>query len=206
MSNLRNPFHTVYATEGINELDFPAIFSPTLIPLVLPLFQSGNVMLSGTQGTGKTMLLSLLDTDIRLAFWKHETHPFPVAGAFCNYVGASINLSQSLVLKFTERDFGGEDTVARSQAVFSDYFNTWVLRDLLNSLHRIIQNAPRDRLDECGITSDLNVLDNAVRKLSETDEYQSRLRTGPVSRGGSHCCCCFCGSVMRSVGLLVCDR
>ena len=78
MSNLRNPFHTLYATEGINELDFPAIFSPTLIPLVLPLFQPGNVMLSGTQGTGKSMLLALLDTDIRLAFWKHEKHSFSV--------------------------------------------------------------------------------------------------------------------------------
>ncbi len=114
MSNLRNPFHTLYATEGINELDFPAIFSPTLIPLVLPLFQPGNVMLSGTQGTGKSMLLALLDTDIRLAFWKHEKHSFPVESAFCGYVGASINLSNSLVLKFTERDFGGEDSIACS--------------------------------------------------------------------------------------------
>ena len=36
--------------------------------------------------------------------------------------------------------------------------------------------------------------------------YQSRLRTGPVSRCGSECCCCFCGSLMPSVELLVCDR
>jgi|GEM_PF-5697191 len=36
--------------------------------------------------------------------------------------------------------------------------------------------------------------------------YQSRLRTGPLSRGGTECCCCFCGAVMPSVGLLVCDR
>ncbi len=170
MSNLRNPFHTVYATEGINELDFPAIFSPTLIPLVLPLFQSGNVMLSGTQGTGKSMLLSLLDTDIRLAFWKHEKHKFPVETTFCRYIGAGINLSQSLVLKFTERDFGGEDSVARSQAVFSDYFNTWVLRDLIKTLQRIISNAPQERLAECGITSNPAALDNAVKRLGQTEE------------------------------------
>ena len=124
MSNLRNPFHTLYATEGINELDFPAIFSPTLIPLVLPLFQPGNVMLSGTQGTGKSMLLALLDTDIRLAFWKHEKHPFPVESAFCGYVGASINLSNSLVLKFTERDFGGEDSIACSDNECVDCLST----------------------------------------------------------------------------------
>ena len=185
MSNLRNPFHTVYATEGINELDFPAIFSPTLIPLVLPLFQSGNVMLSGTQGTGKSMLLSLLDTDIRLAFWKHGMHQFPVEGTFCRYIGASINLSQSLVLKFTERDFGGDDSVARSQAIFSDYFNTWVLRDLIMSLSRIISNAPKVRLDECGITSNLATLDDAVNRLGQTEEcggmvYQASTATEAI--------------------------
>ena len=27
---------------------------------------------------------------IRLAFWKHEKHPFPVEGAFCRYVGEQV--------------------------------------------------------------------------------------------------------------------
>ncbi len=170
MSNLRNPFHTLYATEGINELDFPAIFSPTLIPLVLPLFQAGNVMLSGTQGTGKSMLLALLDTDVRLAFWNNEKHAFPVDSAFCRFVGSSINLSSSLVLKFTERDFGGEDSVSRSQAVFSDYLNTWVIRDLLNSIQSLITKAPRERLEESGISTNLATLELAVRKLADTHE------------------------------------
>jgi len=36
--------------------------------------------------------------------------------------------------------------------------------------------------------------------------YQSRLRTRPLSRCGSECCCCFCGSAQPLVGLLVCAR
>ena len=169
MSNLRNPFQVLYATEGINELDFPKIFSPTLIPLVMPLFQAGNVLLSGTQGTGKSMLLALLNTDVRLAFWDHSIHDFPVDAEFGKFVGASINLSNSLVLKFTERDFGSEDSVGRSQAAFSDYLNTWVLRDLLQSIQRLINDACNDRLEECGISSKQSLLEEAVVELSSTD-------------------------------------
>lgn len=168
-SNLRNPFNILYATEGINDLDFPRIFSPTLIPLVMPLFQAGNFILSGTQGTGKSMLLALLDTDVRLAFWTHDEHGFPVDSEFCKYVGASINLSNSLVLKFTERDFGGEDSIARSQALFSDYLNTWVLRDLLSSIERLINKAPKARLKECGVSTKQSLLDEAVCELAKNE-------------------------------------
>jgi hypothetical protein len=173
VSNLRNPFLTLYVTERVNELDFPAIFSPTLLPLVLPLFQPGNVMLSGTQGTGKSMLLALLDTDIRLAFWGNTKNPFPLDGVeskLCRFVGANINLSTSLVLKFNERRFGDDDNTARCQAVFSDYFNTWVIRDLLQSLQRLIAEAPEARLRDCGVNTDAGSLNKAVKEIAATDE------------------------------------
>ncbi|MDA1054842.1 MAG: hypothetical protein O3C40_30835 [Planctomycetota bacterium] len=151
-------------------MDFPAIFSPTLLPLVLPLFQPGNVMLSGTQGTGKSMLLALLDTEIRLAFWRDTKNPFPPEIKVCRFVGANINLSTSLVLKFNERRFGDDDDVARCQAVFSDYFNTWVIRDLLQSLQRLIADAPKARLQDCGINTNAGSLDKAVEEIAATDE------------------------------------
>lgn len=170
MSGLRNPFHTLYVTERVNELDFPAIFSPTLIPLVLPLFQPGNVMLSGTQGTGKSMLLALLDTGIRLGFWRDKKNPFPLEPELCRFVGANINLSTSLVLKFNERSFGDDDNVARSQAVFSDYFNTWVIRDLFQSLQHLIADAPKSSLRDCGVNANANNLEMAVKEIAGTDE------------------------------------
>ena len=56
-----NPFHTLYLTEGVGEVHIPSVFSPVLVPHVAPLFLPGNVVLKGMPGTGKTMLLSLLD-------------------------------------------------------------------------------------------------------------------------------------------------
>ncbi|QDU12927.1 hypothetical protein CA11_07080 [Gimesia maris] len=172
MSNIQNPFHTLYVTERVNELDFPAIFSPTLIPLVLPLFQPGNVIVSGTQGTGKSMLLALLDTDIRLAFWKNKNNPDPLESAMPKFVGANINLSTSLVTKFNERKFSADkqEDIARSQAVFSDYFNTWIIRDLLNSLQRMIVDAPKEKLKKCGITSKLEDLKRALKVICNSIE------------------------------------
>ena len=142
MSSIHNPFQSLYVTERVNELDFPAIFSPMLIRLVQPLFQPGNVMLSGIQGTGKSMLLALLDSQIRLSFWGDKENPYPVEAKFCKFVGANINLSTSLVTKFNERRFSSDEAenIARSQAVFSDYFNTWVIRDLLQSLATLSEN------------------------------------------------------------------
>lgn len=172
MSSIKNPFQTLYVTERVNELDFPAIFSPTLIPLVLQLFQPGNVMLSGTQGTGKSMLLALLDSNIRLAFWENESNAFPVEAEFCNFIGANINLSANKVLKFNERKFSSEteENIARSKAVFSDYFNCWIVRDLFQSIQILQSRASAKRLKECGLSPNVKSLDLAIRKLSKTEE------------------------------------
>lgn len=181
MTNIQNPFHTLYVTERVNELDFPAIFSPTLIPLVLPLFQPGNVIVCGTQGTGKSMLLALLDTDIRLAFWKNKNNPDPLESAMPKFVGANINLSTSLVTKFNERRFSADkqEDIARSQAVFSDYFNTWIIRDLLNSLQRLIVDAPKEKLKKCGITSKLQDLKRALKVICNSIECNCLTGTVP---------------------------
>jgi hypothetical protein len=172
MSSVRNPFQSLYVTERVNELNFPAIFSPTLIPVVLPLFQAGNVMLSGTQGTGKSMLLALLDSEIRISFWNSSANPYPVEAEFCRFVGANINLSTSLVTKFNERKFSSDRTenIARSQAAFSDYFNTWVIRDLLESINTLVLRAPSARLQECGVKASAATLDSFAKNISSSDE------------------------------------
>ena len=71
-----NPFHRLYLTaEGVGEVDIPSLFSPVLVPFVSPLFAPDNVVLRGMEGTGKSMLLSLLETKARLAFWEHPDSP-----------------------------------------------------------------------------------------------------------------------------------
>ena len=102
-----NPFHRLYLTEGVGDVDIPSLFSSVLVPYVSQLFLPGNVVLRGMEGTGKTMLLSLLDTNVRLAFWSHPDEPTegelskgdPLGPALRRYVGAGINLSSSKAFK-----------------------------------------------------------------------------------------------------------
>ena len=95
MSSAINPFHTLYLTEGVGKIDIPSVFSPVLVPHVAPLFLPGHVVLMGMQGTGKTMLLSLLDTKVRLEFWANNDpqNGDPLVPAQRRFVGAGINLS-----------------------------------------------------------------------------------------------------------------
>lgn len=176
-----NPFHTLYLTEGVGEFDFPSLFSPVLVPFVEPLFSPSNVLLKGMQGTGKSMLLSLLDSKVRLAFWDNDRKAIPtnlpqgdpLNPALRKFVGASINLSNSKALKLSELTIS-KDHAENSQltgAYFSDFVNCTVLRDLLGSLHLLVtqlsQHQDDRHLAEIGLCGDLERLEAAARKITQ---------------------------------------
>jgi hypothetical protein len=177
MAIRRNPFHTLYLTEGADEVDLPPVFSPVLLPHVGPLFLPGNVVLKGMQGTGKSMLLSLLETNVRLAFWNNSEHQYPLADEQSRFVGAAINLSKSLALKLNELKFSADrdENIQRSQAVFSDFFNSWIVRDVLISLRRLMTDGATAQLRAIGITGNARSLDKAAALLSR-DESCAFLR------------------------------
>ncbi len=174
MSSAINPFHTLYLTEGVGKIDIPSVFSPVLVPHVAPLFLPGNVVLMGMQGTGKTMLLSLLDTKVRLEFWANNDpqNGDPLVPAQRRFVGAGINLSKSNAFKLNEIVVSKDrdENIRLSRAYFSDFVNCWVLRDLFASVGTFIAELTRrgnhERLDEIGITRDVARLDAAVRALA----------------------------------------
>lgn len=183
MATSVNPFHTLYLTEGVGAVDIPSFFSPVLVPHVEPLFRPGNVVLRGMQGTGKSMLLTLLDTSVRLQFWKQaqaaqsgeipKCDPLPADQR--RFVGAGINLSKSNAFKLRGIKLSNapaENTRLACQC-FADFVNCWVLRDLFESLATLISDATqlgaRDRLDECGVSADLKRLNRAVKLLAEDD-------------------------------------
>jgi hypothetical protein len=90
----RNPFTTLYVTERLDQADFPALFSPVLVPHITPLFEAGSVVVKGTQGTGKSMLLALLQTEVRLAYAESQAHEYPIDDPkLCQFICAGINLS-----------------------------------------------------------------------------------------------------------------
>ena len=130
-----NPFHELYVTETIRPKEFVSLFSPFLVKHALALFRRGNVVLRGTQGSGKSMLLHLLKPEIRLAY--HEAdEPFPVPDRDASFLGCGINLRRSLAIEFGQRPIGG-DGEAETRLLplyFGDFLNYWIVRDLFRSL------------------------------------------------------------------------
>src|SRR5438874_133116 len=95
-----NPFHEIYVTDSIAADDFVRYFSPFLVPHLPELFREGNVVLKGTQGSGKSMLLKLFLPETRVAYAEARRKSgdiieFPVPTELRNFVAAGVNLSKS---------------------------------------------------------------------------------------------------------------
>jgi hypothetical protein len=189
-----NPFSALYLTEGVRPADIPWLFSPMLVPYVSELFQPGNVVVRGMQGTGKSMLLALLETPVRQAFWQAEGRKQahrgisvadPIPEACRRFVGAAINLSTSRATKLNEIVVRGEsqsENLRLTQLYFGDYLNCWVLRDLINSLRVLINESPEQCRDAVGVTHDADRLSVALRKMADSAPC-SMLRDEPNPDG-----------------------
>src|SRR5882672_11412731 len=97
-----NPFHELFVTDSAAAEDFVRYFSPFLVPHMLELFQEGNVVLKGTQGCGKSMLLKLLAPETRVAYAERvdgsareieRRREFPIPTDLCDFISAGVNLS-----------------------------------------------------------------------------------------------------------------
>jgi hypothetical protein len=137
-----DPFHDAYVTDTVSSDDFVRYFSSILVEDAGPMFMPGNVVLKGTQGSGKSMLLLLLEPSIRIAYHraaknKPESHlKFPVPAKYRNFIAARVNLNKSGLLDVAQTLKASPSTedlkdLTRS---FCDLFNYWMLRGLLESL------------------------------------------------------------------------
>ncbi|WP_417375551.1 hypothetical protein [Gimesia maris] len=142
MTTPRNPFTTLYVTERLDELQFPKLFSPILIPHITALFEAGNLVLEGTQGTGKSMLLALIQTEIRLAYYKNHKHDYPIQDQnLCQFLSVGINLATNQALRCVSRsDVSSSEKIQELRLSFIDYVNSWLLRDLISSIDSLSKN------------------------------------------------------------------
>ncbi len=141
MQPLINPFDSLYVTETIDPESFVDVFSPLLVHDTAALYRPGNVVLVGTQGTGKSMLLTLLKPETRLAY-ATAGKAFPLAEGASPFIGAGVNLTRSGAIDFGQRPIGadGRDAPAELEAFFGDFLNYWIVRDLLDSIHLLLAN------------------------------------------------------------------
>jgi hypothetical protein len=165
-----NPFHDLYLSEAISEDDVVNFFSPIIVKYSGIVFEPGNVIITGLQGTGKTMLLNLLRPELRLAYRKANI-PFPVADRASKFIGAGINLRKCGILEFAqhlEPDMEAKQ-VQELALLFADFFNYWIVGDLLASLQQIIL------CDYADVKADVGLIDNQAK----LDEFAQILANDP---------------------------
>ncbi|MCR9136421.1 MAG: hypothetical protein NXI27_10535 [Alphaproteobacteria bacterium] len=179
-----NPFHHLYAGEKVNPAEFVQIFSNKLVKHANPVFQAGHVVLSGVQGSGKSMLYKLFDPAVRIAY-ADLREPFPVARDFSNYIGAGINVNTARCNEFGNRRVA--DDVTAKEILFGDFFNYLVCSDILRSVCLLGKNGSVRKDLEIGWTPekiqgfvelvrDDPVWEGYLSKAATMDELQERMR------------------------------
>lgn len=137
MTNARNPFHYLYVGERVSALEFTDIFSTELVQHALPLFQPGNVVLTGANGMGKSMLFKLFQPEVRIAY-QEAGKAFPVPGEAGTFIAAGININTAKCNEFGNRRTPEGDHV--QELMFGDFFNYFIVGDILNAISLLASN------------------------------------------------------------------
>ncbi len=173
-----NPFHEDFATETTSPADFVRLFSPKPLSLstdVLSLFRTGNVVLTGVQGCGKSMLLALLSTDIRLAY-EAAGVAFPVPTQISQFISAGINLTHSGAPEFGQRSIDSDPTLDKQWPLyFGDFVNYWVVRDLIATIVRYRQPDGTNVAKQLALNLKSDALNNFAQQLSKHECWSGYL-------------------------------
>lgn len=177
---LSNPFSEAYVTHTVTDENFVRFFSPELVTSAIPIFQPGNVVVRGTQGSGKSMLLRLLDPAIKAAYHKVRTLDgmkevrYPIPEGLDTFVSARVDLNRSGLLDITNTLSEEPSTAEITDLVrsFADLFNFWALRDLLECV-KIVST---DSNSADGVIAQ-SILDAFAEKLAQHECWHGSLDT-----------------------------
>jgi hypothetical protein len=129
-----NPFSKLDTAEIESDAKFVSLFSDCTVNSCIELYKHGNVIISGIEGSGKSMLLSLLKPGIQISYLKSGKE-FPVSEKF---LGAGINFTRSGLMDIASRivsrlEFGDQRKQDAPQ-FFGDFINYWVVKDIIKSV------------------------------------------------------------------------
>lgn len=158
-----NPFFELYVTDRISPRDFVTIFSDFLVPHAEPLFLQGNAVVTGIQGSGKSMLLQLLQPYIRRQYFESDKD-FPVPPERRKFMGVTVNLAHSSAIDFgLRRDLDTEPQEV--ELLFGDFFNYLAIEALVKNI-RYIAEGPPVLAKETGLNAAPSDLAELARTLS----------------------------------------
>ena len=159
-----NPFSELYLTETIPLSQFVRIFSPIVVEMAEELFLPGNVVLKGVQGCGKSMLLTLLKPELRVAYRRAE-QAFPLEGRLSMFVAAGINLTRSRAIEIGQRRITTNDDAQLLSLFFGDFFNYWIVDDLLKSIETYASELNGEIAAQLRLRTSQNDLDKLAHEL-----------------------------------------
>ncbi|MDR3427367.1 hypothetical protein [Silvimonas sp.] len=135
MNRFDNPFHDLWVTEILDPKEFVKMFSPMVASHAEELFGTGNVVVRGRQGSGKSMLLGLLNTKTRVAYANSGTE-YPAPNDYKAFIAAGINLTRDNARIVTARLSELPEPIRRgwAAATFADYVNYLLVQDLLRNV------------------------------------------------------------------------
>src|ERR1700720_3845155 len=141
MNYSQNPFQELYVADTVSHEHFVRLFSRVPMEGLTEfhqLFQAGNVVLLGSQGCGKTMLLTLFRPEIRVAY-KDYDEEFPVPLEHAQFLSAGINLTKSGIAHLAGVTLGKGPLhdLQELPYFFGDFFNHKVVLDLLENLGKV---------------------------------------------------------------------
>lgn len=163
-----NPFNSLYRTESISADAFVDLFSPVLLKesLVQRLFEPGNVVLCGLQGSGKSALLNLLDPNVLIEFLDSDKE-WPLPDHCSRFISASVTLRSSGALLFGQRDI--EDVASENERVvglyFADFLNYWIVLDLLRKIQLLFSPKGTGLAEKIGLNTECGLLNEFAEQL-----------------------------------------
>lgn len=173
-----NPFHDLWVTEILDPHAYVQMFSPVLVTDAEELFSSGHVVVKGRQGSGKSMLLNLLETSTRIAY-AHSKTKYPVPKKQRIFISAGVQLTRqnaSLVAARSE-EIPPEQRFQIIAATFADYLNCLLCLDLLKNILMLANEQAKcsDLIEE--VTVDLSEIaqDNLLRILRDGPSWSGLL-------------------------------
>lgn len=167
-----NPFFELYVGDRISSREFVTLFSPALVPHMAALFRPGNIVVTGIQGAGKSMLLSLLKPQVRLEYFQ-AGEKFPVPLELRKYICGSVNLAHSNVIDFGYRK-DIDDDVLQTEFLFADFLNYLLVDSLLQSIE-IYAGANQSIRAECGLQIGIDGLDAVAKSIRSLPAFDGWL-------------------------------
>lgn len=174
MNYSQNPFQELYVADTVSHEHFVQLFSRVPMEALTEfhqLFQKGNVALLGSQGCGKTMLLTLFRPEIRKAY-ADLNELFPVPPDYSRFLSAGINLTKSGIahLAGVTLGEGREHDLRELPYFFGDFFNHKLVLDLLENLETVAADSAI-----FGARVSLDKADAFVKKLRKQDCWAGAL-------------------------------